>query len=153
MKRRWLSTVALSSFDPPKKLTKVNVLYMEDGGLKRCGRCVMFLKNTSECSIHGPGVKVDGENGVCYLYVHGKPMTAEEHPPMKLVTFKVSGYGAKPKLGGYSCGSCEYGGGSHCLHPCLDGFAIDNTGGCCNAWEGNESDASMVEQIKKQRGA
>lgn len=103
---------------------------MEDGGLKNCGRCVMFLKD-GQCSIIGE--KVDGDDGVCGLYVHGKAMAGAKAE--QLVTKAVAGYGADKGLGGYCCGNCRYGGGGVCMHPMLLKFKINNLGGCCNGWE------------------
>lgn len=112
------------------KLTSADVLYMEDGDFKRCGRCAMFLPD-GHCSIIGE--KVDADDGVCGLYVHG--MAMEGAKAEKLVTKAVAGYGADRGLGGYSCGNCRYGGGGLCMHPCLTRFRIRNKGGCCNSWD------------------
>lgn len=122
------------------KLTASEVLYMDDGGLKRCGRCMMFLRDIGACTIHDAGafgavatrLGLRPADLVCGLYVHGPTTTVDEHgKPMKAVAPKESGLGR----GNTSCGNCRYGANRKtCEHPCLAGFAIDVHGGCCNAW-------------------
>lgn len=115
-------------------LSKAEVLYMEDGGSKRCNRCMMFIKDVSACVILTPP-KVSGPDGVCGLYVHGHSVTSKDHAPMRLVSKSVAGYGESKGMGGYHCGNCGYGSGrARCAHPDLEAFPIDNFGGCCNAW-------------------
>lgn len=113
---------------PAVRLTSAEVLYMNDGGPKRCDRCALWLRASNRCSIHAAEVVVRPDM-VCGLYVNGDPM--DEGEPQGFVTPQESDLGA----GNTSCGNCRFGSGQPtCQHPCLDGFAIDNTGGCCNAW-------------------
>lgn len=108
-------------------LTAAEVLYMEDGGPKRCDRCIMWIPGRDRCTIHRKKDVVTA-NMVCGLYVHGKPMGGT---PTGEVTPQISDLGR----GDTRCGNCLYGNGAPtCQHPCLDGFSIDNFGGCCNAW-------------------
>ena len=119
---------ATEAATPAQRLTSAEVLYMNDGGPKRCDRCALWIRSSNRCLIHAAGVEVAADM-VCGLYVNGDPMDAGE--PQGYVTPQESDLG----VGNTACGNCRYGSGSPtCQHPCLDGFAIDNVGGCCNAW-------------------
>jgi hypothetical protein len=116
---------------PDQKITKTEVLYMEDGGPKRCDRCIMWISDTSQCTIH-PAEQAVSADQVCLLYVNGAPTNTQEGArPEGYVTADVSGLGE----GNTSCGNCRYGNGRpECGHPAITPFPIDNRGGCCNAW-------------------
>lgn len=112
------------------KLKPYQVLYMEDGGPKRCDRCVMWVKDAKRCTIIGPNIEVRGDM-VCCMYIYGPPATSDQVEPRALVDAQEVGLGK----GDTSCGNCRYGDGSPtCMHPALESFNIDNEGGCCNAW-------------------
>lgn len=112
------------------KLTPAQVLYMEDGGAKRCDRCIMWVSDVNRCTILGPTVEVKA-NMICGLYVYGTPTTSERADIVAHVEPQEVGLG----WGDTSCGNCRYGdGASNCGHPGLQPFPIDNQGGCCNAW-------------------
>jgi len=112
-------------------LNKQEVLYLgPDGGKKNCARCVMFLTDTKRCSIHGEKVPIEGSM-VCGFYVHGKPMTSKEHPPMTLVTPEESGL-INTRDGGTHCASCM-----HYLkvaQGCEKVMGHIEDDGCCNSW-------------------
>jgi len=111
---------------------KQEVLYLgPDGGKKKCGRCIMFLTDVKKCSIHGPKVQIE-ESMVCGFYIHGKPMTAKDHPPMALVTSQESGL-INTRKGGTHCASCV-----HYLkvaEACEEVAGHIEDDGCCNIWE------------------
>ena len=111
------------------KLKAYQVLYMEDGGPKRCDRCVMWVADANRCTILGDTeVKA---NMICCLYVYGVPQVSETADIRALVTPEEVGLGQ----GDTACGNCRYGDGApNCQHPALEPFPIDNEGGCCNAW-------------------
>ncbi len=114
----------------PGKLKEYMLLYMEDGGPKRCDRCVMWVSDINRCNILGPHVEVK-PNMICCLYVYGTPTDSHETQLRTLVTPEEVGLGQ----GDTSCGNCRYGDGAEtCQHPALESFPIDNEGGCCNAW-------------------
>lgn len=117
-------------------IPKPVVLYMDknlidasgegDAGAS-CGKCMMYLSDTSECSILDPS-EVDGDIGVCGLFVGGPSTTSKEHGPMKLVPAKVAGY---TERGPTMCGNCR-----NFLRPrrCRVVEGEVEAGGCCNGW-------------------
>ena len=109
-----------------------DVLYMEDGGPKRCGRCI-HLVNGDRCELFRSSDKVSAADGVCGLYVNGEPKASV--PLFAGLVPATTGYGADKGVGGYSCGNCKYGGERTCTHPVLPDPKIDNVGGCCNIWD------------------
>lgn len=111
-----------------KRLMASEVLYMETGGKKRCDGCIMWIPAKDRCSIHRPSDLVKADM-VCGLYVPGKAGMMGEKSGSE-VTPAISGLGK----GNTSCGNCYWGGESTCRHPHLNGFRIDNKGGCCNTW-------------------
>lgn len=137
------------------KLSAQQVLYFDSGGPSRCDRCVLYAADTSECVILG--ITVSGPDGVCRLFVPGRPTTSEKFPPQMLLDKNEAGYGADAGQGGYSCGNCSYGDGrKRCANPNLTGFDISNTGGCCVAWEEitlNERAAAVQPLLTRARQA
>lgn len=117
------------------KLDKAVVLYMgpELTGPKgaNCGSCMMYLTDTSECSVVRPAVVKS--HGVCGLYVHGKPTTTEDHKPMKIVPKEVAGY---TDDGPTRCGTCEY--ALMESTACAKVAGQIHPYGCCNAYEAEE---------------
>jgi len=126
-----------------QKVSKEAVLYFganlidkADGvslsGLKgaACGRCMMFLKDTSECSILIPS-RVNPQHGVCGLFIGGSPGTTKDHPPMKLVPKGPAGYYEGPGVPTH-CGNCK---NFTAPQVCsiVEGWVEEY--GCCNAWE------------------
>ena len=126
-------------------LNKDAVLYMPPNLIEKggpggavCGRCIMYLGDTSQCAILRPP-QVNGEHGVCGLFVGGKPTTSEEHPPMKIVPAEVAGY---VTTGPTKCGNCKYFEDEHRIGSQGNGTCevikgIVNARGCCNAWSSN----------------
>jgi hypothetical protein len=61
----------------------------------QCDTCMMYTGKPGEkvatCTIHGKE-KINGPDGTCGLYVHGKPMPGERGHEMASVTKKESGY-------------------------------------------------------------
>ncbi len=132
--------MAVSSRLVTSKLNASQVLYMEDGGPKRCDRC-MFWDSKKICRLIDPSVQVT-KNMVCGLYVYGEPNQFDEQ--LAYLDPKVVNLG----FGDTLCGNCRYGDGSPtCEHPSLDGFPIDNVGGCCNAW--TELPGESDRELKK----
>lgn len=124
----------------PGKLDAYQVLYMEDGGPKRCDRCV-FWDDQKICRLIDPSVKVTADM-VCCLYVRGEPNALTE----QLSELDPDSVGLG--MGDTSCGNCRYGDGSPtCEHPALTGFKIDNIGGCCNAWTARQGEST--KDLKK----
>ena len=119
------------------KLTAAEVLYMADGGLKRCDRCVFWHSHADRCALIDPETPVKAAQ-VCGLYVNGQPMTAESAVQYSSLDPKTVDLGP----GNTSCGNCRFGGGETCGNPDLDGFPIDNKGGCCNAWEASTRESN-----------
>ena len=138
LKRRWPNIQAARVFVDdkqafaeafkPRLLTASEVLYMVDGDVKRCDRCVLWKSASERCSVIDPNVPVKAEQ-VCGLYVNGEPQQAGEEYQLASYAPEVVGLGA----GNTACGNCIYGGGERCGHPSLKPFIIDNIGGCCNA--------------------
>lgn len=93
-----------------------------------CGTCMMFLRDTSQCSILRPP-KVSGKTGGCRFYIKGDPTTSEKHPPMKIMPADVAGYSEE---GPFRCGNCEYFSG---VGYCKKFRAGVQEYGCCNGWE------------------
>lgn len=128
----------------PHKLSKDALLYMEPTLLDRankqlghgaaCGKCMMYLKDISKCSILVPS-KVSGERGVCGLFVGGKPVTSEDHSPMHLVPKVTAGYLENSSVPTH-CGNCSnfspdnYGAEGDC--KIVEGKVHEY--GCCNGW-------------------
>lgn len=116
-------------------LTPSEVLYMEDGGPKRCNRCAHFI-SIGQCELFRQQDKVSGADGVCGLYINGRPITSGTQPVRFIgLDPRVADYGADKGVGGYACGNCRYGGGFYCGRPSLAELMIDNGGGCCNLWD------------------
>lgn len=125
------------------KLQKPVVLYMPAsvnkiprGGFG-CGVCMMGLSDTKECTILDPA-KIDLEYGVCGLFVPGKNLKREDHPPMEIVSKKIAGYS---EAGPTYCGSCRFfddRGADSNICDVVEG-QIDYFG-CCNHWELSSSD-------------
>lgn len=92
-----------------------------------CGKCMMFLTDTSECSVLSPP-GVSGDRGVCGLFVGGEPMTSQDHPPMDLVPADVAGYSEDAPT---RCGTCR-----HYLRPdrCAAVRGKVHPDGCCNGY-------------------
>ncbi len=120
------------------KLKQSVVLYMPkalidkagDGPGARCGKCMMFLTDISACSILDPE-KVDGDKGVCGLFVGGEPVTSKDHKPMKFIPAEVAGYeegGMVPT----HCGRCKY---FESPASCKKVEGTVEDGGCCNHYE------------------
>jgi hypothetical protein len=109
--------------------TLLNVASDEPKGAV-CGKCMMFLTDTSECSILDPP-EVDGERGVCGFFVGGRPMTSKDHPPMMVMPAAAAGY---VEDGPTRCGNC-----GHFIKPnrCAVVRGSVEADGCCNAWKGN----------------
>jgi len=126
------------------KVDRSAFLYMEPKNeenrqeFAQCSTCMMWLYDVNKCSIHGENVEVTGDMS-CSLYVEGKPMTAEEHPPMPLVTPEESGLVSHP----VRCENCTHFDGIRIcnLYVALnrkvsDLFDLDTNvdpNGCCNA--------------------
>lgn len=128
-------------------IEKSVVLYMaNDGGKKKCGRCVMYLKDTSDCSIHGKGNKVSADKGVCGLYLHGKPMNSKDHPPMTLTTFQESGYTEKTP-NGTNCQTCSNKTDEKATECKVVNGPIEPMG-CCNGWK--KETLSKHDQMVKE---
>ncbi len=119
------------------KLKQAVVLYMGEDLLDKgaehpkgaaCGKCSMFLTDTSECSILKPA-PVSGPRGICGLFVGGEAMTSEDHPPMLLVPREVAGY---TDDGPTRCGNCRN------FRPPRGCAIVEGkveANGCCNGWE------------------
>lgn len=119
------------------KLTAAEVLYMADGNVKRCDRCVFWFSHQDRCALIDPETTVKASQ-VCGLYVNGEPMTAENAVRYSSLDPETVDLGP----GNTSCGNCRFGGGETCGNPDLDGFPIDNKGGCCNAWEASKRESN-----------
>jgi len=129
-----------------KDIDKPTVIYLgpEDNRKEfACGGCMMFIKQTSECTIVEDS-KVDGVKGGCNLWVGGKSVEKRaDHPPMEIVTKEKVGYSDQ---GPFTCKRCknfvpmgDYGG-------CKIVEGTVHKDGCCNAWESNPF--YNIEQIK-----
>lgn len=138
-----------------QKLSKNEVLYfpaaiLNQAGPKtgvgaKCGKCMMFLTDTSSCTgvYHDDdekNFKVSGENGVCGWMGPGKPMTSKDHKSMPILPRRYVGYQEK---GPTYCGDCRYYEGNRRLESskalCQKvGLRLDpggekvEYGGCCN---------------------
>ena len=136
-----------------EKLSKPVVLYLaSDGGKKKCGRCMMFLTDVGKCSVHGSGINITGDM-VCGFYIHGKPMTSKDHPPMKLVTPAESGL-IGTNDGGTHCASCIHFSPTGSACEIVEGYIEPN--GCCNHWENptielNYADSNSTKKDKLAR--
>lgn len=113
----------------PTKLGFDAVLYMIGDGPKRCDGCAMWTKE--ERCVLFKADKVVKADDICGLWVDGKPETFGTECKDLVDPDNVE-FGK----GKTNCGNCAYGSGDNCGHPALDGFAIDNENGCCNAWDG-----------------
>lgn len=111
----------------PELLDKAGKKAVVDEPGAACGKCMMFLKDTSECSILKPS-KVDAY-GVCGLFVGGAPATSKEHPPMKLVPQETAGYSDD---GPTRCGTCAY---FEEPSACAKVSGEVDENGCCNGYE------------------
>lgn len=119
------------------KIPQAVVLYMSrallDAGKREpeganCEKCMMFLTDTSECSVLVPA-KVSGPDGVCGLFVGGEAMaSSKSHMPMELVPKAVAGYSDQAPT---HCGNCD-----NFLPPvrCKQVDGAVEAAGCCNAW-------------------
>lgn len=134
-------------------INKAVVLYMgNDGDKKKCGRCMMYLKDTSECSIHGKGIKVDKDKGVCGIYLHGKPMSSKDHPAMKLTTKEESGY-TEDTPNGTNCMTCANKANEKATECKIVNGPIEAMG-CCNGWVRNKVSKhdAMVSELQQHGG-
>lgn len=124
------------------KLKKSVVLYMptkvidaggQPGRGARCGKCMMFISDLRKCTVvHKDGSKdttVNGQMGVCGIYIGGKSPTSRDHMPMPSVSRSIVGY---QEEGPTSCGVCEY---FHGPVTCEKVGGIVQEGGCCNHQE------------------
>lgn len=121
-----------------EKLKKAVVLYYpaKQVGTKEgtsCGACMMFFGGGKCTVVEG---KIDGDNGVCGLYVFGEHMG----PTMEGMTPKsVVGYITNAPT---HCGNCEnYNGGEDNSGSCKIVEGNVEALGCCNAWEAGKSDS------------
>lgn len=121
-----------------EKLSKQVVLYfpakviVEKSGA-HCGKCMMFFKDRGEGRCTVVEGKIDGPNGVCGLYVHGK----HSGPTMDgMIDKSVVGYieDGPPT----QCGNCEYYVGGPTIGICKKVEGRIEFYGCCNAWEARE---------------
>lgn len=137
-----------------KKLDKAVVLYFppkEIGTEKgaHCGACMMFVKN--HCTVVQGSI--NGENGVCGLYVHGEHMG----PDMKgMMPKEVAGYidgtssDGSGGTGGKApthCGNCRYFHAGECDK--VEGEVEEK--GCCNAWDSADYESMSEEEFMQAR--
>lgn len=134
------------------KLDQAVVLYMPSKVLNpdgkpegsRCGRCMMFMPDKTACTIvHIDGTKstsVNGQIGVCGLYVGGMPMpSSDEHKPMPTVPRTIAGYIEGRNVPTH-CGNCRnfLAMGSLGRGECRKVAGLVEEYGCCNQWETGE---------------
>jgi hypothetical protein len=113
------------------KLSKSVVLYFPPALIgqnegARCGKCIMFVRTGHCTAVAG---SIDGEHGVCGLYVHGRTSGSDVQG---MIPKHAAGY---TEEGPTHCGNCEYyGGGIKPDGPCrkVEGEVAYN--GCCNFW-------------------
>ena len=137
------------------KLSKTEVLYFPAvilnqagsgaGVGAKCGKCMMFLTDTSSCTgvyhdDNKKNFKVSGDRGVCGWMGPGKPMTSKDHKSMPVLPRSYVGYQEK---GPTYCGSCRYYEGAGLCREV--GLRLDpggekvEYGGCCNKHKFKES--------------
>jgi len=133
----------------------------------RCGKCIMFLTDTSECGqvFKGKSHKVDGAKGVCSGMFPGKPMQRykngeEIHPLMDILPQEYAGY---IDYGPTYCGWCQHYQGdrkgkleiSTCSKVGLksdpDGEDIEY-GGCCNVFDPEKKALSKSDPKPRPSG-
>lgn len=125
-------------------LKKSVVLYMPSTILNpdgkpegaRCGRCMMYMPDKKACTIvhkdNSKNTEVSAEQGVCGIYVGGKPMPSNEmHKPMPTVPRSVAGYIENEGVPTH-CGNCANFVGPN---ACRKVEGIVEEYGCCNGWE------------------
>lgn len=98
-----------------------------------CGRCFMYRgypRGQGSCTVVEGAI--NGPNGICGLYVHGK---GDSDETAEKLSKKSAGYSEE---GPTHCGSCEYYGGNSNSGPCQKVSGTVEFGGCCNLWSPKE---------------
>ena len=125
-----------------KKLKKEAVLYMtpeqldksgESGKGARCGKCMFFNAEKSECLITAPA-HCNAKHGVCGLFVGGKSIFAAGDEPTLNVSKATAGYIEDEKNVPTRCGNCHYFLRSEGL--CRKVKGTIEADACCNKWGG-----------------
>ena len=100
----------------------------------RCGKCVFFKDETSECILTKPS-KCNAEHGVCCLFL-GRPNQGPiQGATLGLISKKDAGYIEDDKNVPTMCGNCEYYAEMQGVSKCkIIADPIYKTG-CCNRWE------------------
>ena len=139
-----------------EKVAKPSALYMPpnliERGLSageygaRCGGCMMFLTDTSQCTILDPA-PVNGKTGVCGLFVGGKAGTSKDHKPMKLVPPYIAGYVTN---GPTQCGNCTnfQGPAINATAMCAKVSGMVHKDGCCNLWESRKDKSEKIKKLR-----
>lgn len=114
-----------------QKIRKDAVLYFppsaigERGGA-HCGACFMYITTGKCAAVVGD---IDPKNGVCGLYVNGRPSDTGR---MGTLPKRFADY---TENGPTHCGNCEYyGGGEHQEGECEKVEGPVQYHGCCNHW-------------------
>lgn len=121
------------------KLDKGIVLYFEPASVAvpegtHCGVCWKFVgdpKGKGRCvEVDG---SIDGPNGTCGLYVHGKPFSYPPNFEITKVSKKEAGY---VEQGPTHCVSCEYmEKPSERTSMCKNVEGVIHQLGCCNGYD------------------
>jgi hypothetical protein len=127
------------------KLRPETVVYLTpdeigDPSGARCGGCIFFKPDTSECMLTSPA-KCNAEHGVCALFL-GRPEKAANAEikghPFGLILKTQAGY---IEDGPTKCGTCEYWeGGENAEGTCAKVGGKIYKDGCCSHWESDDEE-------------
>jgi len=115
---------------PPQKVLYLNPEQVANADGCRCGRCMFFNADKSECFLTTPPA-CDADHGVCGLYLGGDSIFTKDGTPQKRMSKEAAGYITDAPT---HCENCEYfikEGKGGCQK--VGGHIYAK--GCCSGWE------------------